>query len=244
MDLVGWGSEFTPNALISWSVCGLVDMQMQLVSLSSGCMARAPASFKLLLEVPLTLLVCRSERRPSKSATSSSWVCATNGHLGPNLMKRVHIYCKGMHLSGNIRQRHCEVAWCPEDSPFHFQSANLWDFFVPTERIMDFFIFPTDLRFRLCLGCWTVSRVMQAWKTSIVIHLSQGVIVGIQSLTHQRHMKHLWLAGSDGLASILISRAELVRSYCFKVWWLEENFWSNCTCCQNKNLTWHTTIAH
>lgn len=41
-------------------------------------------------------------------------------------------------------------------------------------------------------------------------------------------MKHLWLAGSDGLASILISRTELVRSYCFKFWWHKQKKHQRC----------------
>lgn len=46
--------------------------------------------FQLTVKAPLALLVCQPERQRSESATSSSWVCATNGHLDPlaNLMKR------------------------------------------------------------------------------------------------------------------------------------------------------------
>ncbi|KAI9544404.1 hypothetical protein NQZ68_001277 [Dissostichus eleginoides] len=57
------------------------------------CGARA-SLFQLPVKAPLALLVCQPERQPerqrSEAATSSSWVCATNGHLDPlaNLMKR------------------------------------------------------------------------------------------------------------------------------------------------------------
>lgn len=46
--------------------------------------------FQLTLKAPLALLVCQPERQQSETATSSSWACATNGHLDPlaNLMKR------------------------------------------------------------------------------------------------------------------------------------------------------------
>lgn len=39
--------------------------------------------FQLTVKAPLALLVCQPVRQWSESATSSSWVCATNGHLDP-----------------------------------------------------------------------------------------------------------------------------------------------------------------
>lgn len=84
------------------------------------------------------------------------------------------------------------------------------------------FFFQSHSQVRLCLSCWTMSRVTQAWKTAIVIQPSQGVIVGIRWLPYQHHMKHLWLAGSDGLAGILIFRTELVRSNCLMFCWHEQ----------------------
>ncbi|KAK5919847.1 hypothetical protein CgunFtcFv8_023710 [Champsocephalus gunnari] len=53
------------------------------------CGARA-SLFQLPVKALLALLVCQPERQRSEAATSSSWVCATNGHLDPlaNLMKR------------------------------------------------------------------------------------------------------------------------------------------------------------
>lgn len=46
--------------------------------------------FQLTVKAPLALLVCQPVRQWSESATSSSWVCATDGHLDPlaNLMKQ------------------------------------------------------------------------------------------------------------------------------------------------------------
>ena len=46
--------------------------------------------FQLTVKAPLALLVCQREHQRSESSTSSSWVCATDGHLHPltNFMKR------------------------------------------------------------------------------------------------------------------------------------------------------------
>lgn len=53
-------------------------MQLELVFLNLGF-----SLFQLTVKAPLALLVCQPERQQSESATSSSWVCATDGHLDP-----------------------------------------------------------------------------------------------------------------------------------------------------------------
>lgn len=228
--------KFSFHPQISVAACKLVDMQLELVFLNHERAAPAPTSFNSLLEAPLALLVCQPERQWSESATSSSWVCATSGHLDPNLMKQSTSLTQRNVFVLDISTVSLCIAVTPGGHPLApFKFIHLWDVYGPfLKQLLGLLL--TDLHFRLCLSCWTVSRVTQAWKTAIVIQLSQGVIVGIRWLPYQHHMKHLWLAGSDGLASILISRASLVRPYCFKVWWHEENFWSACTITHGKNI--------
>lgn len=210
-------------------------MQLELVFLNQERAAPAPASFNSLLEAPLALLVCQPERQWSESATSSSWVCATSRHLDSNLMKQSTSLTQRNVFVWHISTVSLCIAMTPGGHPpapsIHSPLRLLCTFLTQLLGLL-----LTDSHFRLCLSCWTVSRVTQAWKTAIVIQLSQGVIVGIQWLPYQHHMKHLWLAGSDGLASILISRASLVRPYCFKVWWHEENFWSAYTITHGQNI--------
>lgn len=139
------------------------------------------------LDTPLALLVC--QHGAILPPASSSWVCATSAHLDPNLMKQSAYQTQRKPLVWYLKA----VALCLRGAA-GFLYAHIWIPFIFSsffdQRRHHFFseLIHTS-------GCWTPARVTQAWKTAIVIQLSQGVIVEILWLPYQHHMKHLWLAG-------------------------------------------------
>lgn len=87
--------------------------------------------FQLTVKGPLALLVCQPEHQQSESATSSSWVCATNWHLDPlaSLMKR-NAYLTQRNAFVNHLPLSLYICMMPEGHPVHLYFVHLWDFYV------------------------------------------------------------------------------------------------------------------
>lgn len=101
-------------------------MQLVLVFLNPGCAAISASLFQLTVKAPLALLVCQPERQQSESATSSSWVCATNGHLDPlaSLMKR-NAYLTLRNAFVNHLPLSLCICMTPEGHPVHLYFVHL-----------------------------------------------------------------------------------------------------------------------
>lgn len=77
--------------------------------------------FQLAVKAPLALLVCQPEHQRSESATSSSWVCATNGHLDPltNLMKPNAHSTQRSAFVWHLKPERMDVDMIPGGHPLH-----------------------------------------------------------------------------------------------------------------------------
>lgn len=82
--------------------------------------------FQLTVKAPLALLVCQPERQWSESATSSSWVCATDGHLDPlaNLMKRNAYLTQRNAFVWDLSAVNLYVYTMPGGHPLHLYFAH------------------------------------------------------------------------------------------------------------------------
>lgn len=88
--------------------------------------------FQLTVKAPLALLVCQPERQQSESATSSSWVCATSGHLDPlaSLMKQNAYLTRWNAFVNHLPLSLC-ICTMPEGHPVHLYFVHLCNFYVP-----------------------------------------------------------------------------------------------------------------
>lgn len=80
--------------------------------------------FQLTVKAPLALLVCQPERQQSESATSSSWACATDGHLDPlaDLVKRNAYLSRREHVC--VFRRRAPYAPRTPGAPSFFRSSS------------------------------------------------------------------------------------------------------------------------
>lgn len=83
--------------------------------------------FQLTVKAPLALLVCQPMRQWSESATSSSWVCATNRHLDPlaNLMKQDAYLTRGNAFVSPAKCVYMHDAWGTPLAPLFCSSLRL-----------------------------------------------------------------------------------------------------------------------
>ncbi|KAK9538768.1 hypothetical protein VZT92_003918 [Zoarces viviparus] len=96
-------------------------MQLELVFLNPGLCGTGASLFQLAVKAPLALLVCQPERQRSEPATSSSWVCATNGHLDPlaNLMKPNAYLTRTNAFAWHLKPERLHVCMIPGGRPLH-----------------------------------------------------------------------------------------------------------------------------
>ena len=96
--------------------------------------------FQLTVKAPLALLVCQPERQRSESATSSSWVRATNGHLDPlaNLTKRNAYLTRRKAFVWRLTAEGPCVCGVPGGHPSHLYFTHRRDFYLPIGCITAF----------------------------------------------------------------------------------------------------------